>query len=171
MAFPCPVRVQPLTTMRVGIWMLTLHFKYAGVFECLRQETLAFGIQSVLFQLGFFRTKIMDPANVKADPTAGIEDYSELSKLVLGFVGQMNGNQPGDPQKAVKIMIDVVKSEGVWEGKEIPERLPLGPDVLEKIRGKYTKYLDFCKEHETLIASTDLVGPERGDMRTVVKGD
>ncbi|KAF4626142.1 hypothetical protein G7Y89_g12021 [Cudoniella acicularis] len=146
-------------------------FALEGVFECLRQETTSFGIQSVLFQLGFFRTKIMDPANIKAqgDPASAIADYTELNTIIGGFVGQMNGNQPGDPEKAVKIMIDVVKGEGVAEGKEIPERLPLGPDVLGKIRDKYTKYLEFCTEWENVIASTDIEGDDKGSMRTVVK--
>lgn len=145
--------------------------KPTGVFECFRQETSSFGIRSVLFQLGFFRTKIMDPANFKVDPSSAIGDYSELSNIVNGFVGKMNGNQPGDPQKAVTIMIDIVKGEGVGEGKEMPERLPIGPDILEKIRARYTNYLKVCDKWETVIKSTDLDDDERGAMRTVVVGD
>jgi hypothetical protein len=162
--FPFSVSAQPLPTMRVRNMVANV---FILICRCIRVSPARDA--RLWHSVCPLPTRLFP--NVKADPTAGIEDYSELSKLVLGFVGQMNGNQPGDPQQAVKIMIDVVKSEGVWEGKEIPERLPLGPDVLEKIRGKYTKYLDFCKEHETLITSTDLVGPEKGNMRTVVNGD
>jgi len=146
-------------------------FALEGVFECLRQETASFGIKSVLFQLGFFRTKIMDPANFKTDPdpSSAIDDYAELNTIVGGFVGQMNGNQPGDPKKAVNIMVDVVKGEGVAEGKEMPERLPLGSDILAKIKDKYTKYLEVCTEWEGVITSTDIEGEERGGARTDVK--
>jgi len=133
-------------------------------------ETAAFGIRSLLFQLGFFRTKIMDPGNVKVDsnPASAIADYADLNALVGGFVQQMNNNQPGDPQKAVKIMVDVVKGEGVAEGKSVPERLPLGSDILGKIRAKYTNYLEVCDEWESVIKSTDLEGEEKGTMRTEV---
>ena len=116
---------------------------------------MAMGVQAVLFQLGFFRTKIMDPRNLKGEAPS-IDDYKELNTVVGDFVGGMNGNQPGDPVKAVNIMIDVIKSEGVAAGKPMPERLPLGPDVLAKIRDKYTAYLEVCKEWEDVIASTDI---------------
>ena len=53
-------------------------------------------------------------------------------------------------------MVDVVKSEGVAAGKPMPERLPLGADILAKIRNKYTTYLEVCKEWESVIASTDM---------------
>lgn len=113
----------------------------------------------------------MDPGNFKTDPNpaSAIEDYLPLNTIVAGFVGQMNGNQPGDPQKAVTIMIDVVKSEGVAEGKELPARLPLGSDIFEKLIVKHTQGLEVLKEWGELIKGTDIEGEEKGDMRTVVK--
>ncbi|EPE37067.1 NAD(P)-binding Rossmann-fold containing protein [Glarea lozoyensis ATCC 20868] len=140
------------------------------VFECLRLETASFGITSILFQLGFFRTKIMDPGNlgVNLDPDAAIPDYAELNQIVGGFVAQMDKNQPGDPVKAVDVMVDVVRKEGVAQGREIPERFPLGSDVLGKIRAKYTRYLGVCDEWEDVIRGTDLEGVERGEARVNV---
>ncbi|MCJ1439399.1 hypothetical protein MMC27_008793 [Xylographa pallens] len=111
--------------------------------------------EAVLFQLGFFRTKVMDSGNVKAEAPS-IDDYKELNTVVADFAGGMNGDQPGDPEKSVNIMIDVVKGEGVAAGKPMPERLPLGPDVLAKIRDKYTAYLEICKEWKIVIVSTDI---------------
>jgi len=113
----------------------------------------------------------MDPSNIKTAPdtSSAIDDYAELNNIVGGFVSQMNGNQPGDPKKAVKVMVDVIRGEGVAEGKEMPERLPLGPDILAKIKDKYTKYLEFCNEWEDVIASTDIEGDQKGDARTGVK--
>ncbi|EHK96379.1 putative Uncharacterized oxidoreductase yusZ [Glarea lozoyensis 74030] len=145
-------------------------FALEGVFECLRLETASFGITSILFQLGFFRTKIMDPGNlgVNLDPDAAIPDYAELNQIVGGFVAQMDKNQPGDPVKAVDVMVDVVRKEGVAQGREIPERFPLGSDVLGKIRAKYTRYLGVCDEWEDVIRGTDLEGVERGEARVNV---
>lgn len=115
----------------------------------------------------------MDPNNFKTDPNPAsiIEDYVPLNTIVAGFVGQMNGNQPGDPQKAVNVMIDVVKGEGVAEGKEVPARLPLGSDIFEKLKEKHTQGLEVLKEWGELIISTDIEGDEKGSMRTVVKED
>lgn len=118
---------------------------------------MSLGIQSVIFELGQFRTKIMDPSNLKTEVSA-IADYDELNKAMSGYVDAINNREPGDPIKAVNIMIDVVKSEGVATGKAIPERLLLGRDVLEKIRKKYTSFLEACTEWEDVITSTDCKG-------------
>ena len=97
----------------------------------------------------------MDPGNVKfrADP---IEDYKPIRDAVAQFVHGINGNQPGDPKKAVDIMIDFVKEEGVAEGKALPERLPLGPDVLATLRKKAVNNLAICNEWEDVIRSTNI---------------
>jgi hypothetical protein len=112
----------------------------------------------------------MDPGNlgVSNDPSGSIPDYAELNQIVGGFVQQMDKNQPGDPVKAVNVMIDVIKKEGIAEGREIPERLPLGTDILGKIRAKYTRYLKVCDEWEDVIGGTDIEGGEKGDMRVNV---
>jgi hypothetical protein len=121
----------------------------------LRQEAGHLGIRPVIFELGFFRTKIMDPKNVRFR-TNNFSDYDPIREAVGGFVQQMNGNQPGDPAKAVSIMIDVVKGEGVAQGKAFPNRLPLGPDCLATMRKAREADLTLCNEWEDVIKSTDL---------------
>ncbi|KAH8590717.1 hypothetical protein B0O99DRAFT_598750 [Bisporella sp. PMI_857] len=122
------------------------------------------------FSVVFSAPKSWTPANLRVDldPSNSIAEYAPLNTIVGGFVQQMNGNQPGDGQKAVAVMIDVVKGEGIAEGKEIPERLPLGSDILEKLKNKYTRALEVCREWEGLIASTDIEGDEKGDARSLV---
>ncbi|KAJ4356848.1 uncharacterized protein N0V89_004885 [Didymosphaeria variabile] len=129
-------------------------FALEGWYECLKQETDHLGIKSVIFELGFFRTKIMDPANVKlrSEP---IDDYKPIRDGVAQFVQSINGHQPGDPEKAVRIIIDVVKEEGVAQGKPLPERLPLGPDCLTTLRKKAVSNLTICNEWEDVIRSTN----------------
>ncbi|KUJ11125.1 uncharacterized protein LY89DRAFT_722981 [Mollisia scopiformis] len=107
---------------------------------------------------------------IAGEPGAGAYCASKFA-LEAGLWSKMNGNQPGDPQKAVNMMIDVVKGEGVTEGKEMPDRLPLGRDVLGKIRERYQRHLEVCEEWEGVICSTDFEGEERGDVRTVVVGE
>lgn len=66
--------------------------------------------------------------------------------------------EPGDPEKAVEVMLDVVKGEGVAEGKDTPFRLPLGSDGLEVMRAKCSGTLKVCEEWEAMIKSTDFGG-------------
>jgi len=97
----------------------------------------------------------MDPNNVKTFRANPIADYDDTRSLVAQFVQSVNGNQPGDPKKAVEVMLDVVKGEGVAEGKVMPERLPLGPDVLTTVRKRCVGHLSICNEWEDVIRSTN----------------
>lgn len=122
--------------------------------ECLQQETAPFAIQSVIFELGYYKTKIMS-LTVKT-AALRISDHEELDKAISGFVAATNGNQPGDPRKLVERIIDVVKSEGMAAGKPIPQRLPIGRDSMAAIKKKCEATLKLCEEWETLITSTDI---------------
>jgi hypothetical protein len=119
----------------------------------LKQETTHLGIKSIIFELGLFRTRIMDPRNIKfrSNPIA---DYDEIRNGVIQFVQGINGNQPGDPKKAVEIILDIVREEGVAKGKTIPERLPLGSDCLTTMRKRALGNLAICDEWEDVILST-----------------
>jgi NAD(P)-dependent dehydrogenase (short-subunit alcohol dehydrogenase family) len=125
-----------------------------GVAESMKLETETFGIRSHLFQLGHFRTKLLNTNNFKPVPQT-IDAYNALNDMIYGFLSQADSNQPGDPEKAVNIMIDIVKEEGVAKGKSQPLRLPIGKDALATLRNKYVKYLDLCNEWEGVISSTD----------------
>ncbi|KAF2266462.1 hypothetical protein CC78DRAFT_578163 [Lojkania enalia] len=103
---------------------------WLGWYEALKQEALLFGIAALLFEPGFFRTKIMAPGNVK----------------LRSFVQGTDGNHTGDPQKAVKIMVDVVKGEGGVEGKQIPLKLPI-----EMVRARCKESLKMSGEWESIV--------------------
>jgi hypothetical protein len=126
-----------------------------GWYECLKLETANLGIKNIIFELGYFRTKVMHPDNVKLRSTP-IADYDDLRNGVVQLIKSVSGNQPGDPKKAVEIMVDVVKGEGVAEGKSTPDRLPLGPDCLDTMRKKANGNLAICNEWEDVISSTNV---------------
>lgn len=127
----------------------------SGMVECLQQETSHFGIKSVIFEPGYYLTKIMSPTNVKAH-ACQIPDYADISKAIEGFVAATNNNQPGDPRKLVERIIDVIKSEGMAAGKPIPPRLPIRRDAMTTMRKKHEATLKLCEDWEALITSTDL---------------
>jgi hypothetical protein len=96
----------------------------------------------------------MSPGRLKfSDQT--IEDYAEMDAYVAKLLSGIDMNQPGDPKKAVKIMVDIVRGEGVGSQKTIPARLPLGRDVLQVIRKKCRDTLAICDEWDQVIESTD----------------
>jgi NAD(P)-dependent dehydrogenase (short-subunit alcohol dehydrogenase family) len=129
-------------------------FALEGWYECLKQETAQFGIKSIIFEPGLFRTKMMDAKNIKFRQDS-IADYDDLRNIVKQYVQGLTGNQPGDAKKAVEIMVDVVRGEGAAEGKELPQRLPLGPDCLALMRKIAVGNLAICNEWEDVIRSTN----------------
>jgi hypothetical protein len=139
---------------------------FTGIAESLKLETEAFGIRSHLFQIGHFRTKLLNSKNFKAVPRS-VDVYKDTNNMIFSFLDQADNNQPGDPDKAVNIMIDIVKKEGVAEGKTEPLRLPLGKDALSTLRNKYTKYLELVNEWEDVITSTDYDIPDVKASSTV----
>jgi hypothetical protein len=84
-----------------------------------------------------------------------VSDYDEMRKGLTEFLHGADGNQPGDPEKGIKVMIDVIKGEGVAEGKKWTERLPLGPDALDAMRNASDGYLAICNEWKDVVSSTN----------------
>jgi len=75
-----------------------------------------------------FRTPVLNPApgNAKATSTSKFEDYAGVVAAAQGIRASLDCNQPGDPKKAVELMIDLVKGEGCAADKTVPLRLPIG---------------------------------------------
>ena len=69
---------------------------------------------------------------------------------------EINGHQPGDPVKGVKVMVDVVRGEGVAAGRPTPIVLPLGTDSFETIKAVCDTTVENLYAWEDVIKSTDL---------------
>ncbi|KAF2655313.1 NAD(P)-binding protein [Lophiostoma macrostomum CBS 122681] len=130
-------------------------FALEGFYECLKQEIAHLNIQTLIFEPGLHRSKIMHPENLRFKKSGDVGDYDALRDGVAEYLENINGKQPGDPEKAVRIIIDVVKGEGVAEGKEKPERLPIGEDALDDMTKKYTAGLKICQDWEATIGHTE----------------
>jgi hypothetical protein len=122
--------------------------------ESLASETAHLGIKTLLIEPGRFRTKLLSQGNVKTVASA-IPDYIEFSKNLLSGLAMEDGNQPGDTEKLVKIVVDLVKKEGVAQGKTVPFRMPLGSDCFDDIKTKCEETLKILSEWESVIKSTD----------------
>lgn len=63
-------------------------------------------------------------------PEQQLEDYALTSGQMLTWIQEMDGNQPGDPDKAAAAMLKVVESDNP------PLRLALGADAVGAIEEK-----------------------------------
>lgn len=142
--FPPPLLSQLPLTAR---WRI-------GIVESLNQETSHLGIKTLLIEPGRFRTKLLSSRNMKA-VSSSIPDYADFSKTLLEDMAQADQMQPGDPTRLVEIVLDLVRREGVAEGKEIPLRFPLGSDCYDLVKEKCEETLKLMKEWEPIIKSTD----------------
>lgn len=111
----------------VGYYNAT-KFAVNGFSEALQKEVKPLGINVIIVQPSGFRT---DWAGRSAnDATEKIGDYSETSGAVQANIRGYSGNQPGDPVRAAKAMIEAVEAENP------PHHLLLGVAALKGARQK-----------------------------------
>lgn len=111
----------------VGFYNAT---KYAvdGFSEALSKEVSPLGIKVTIIAPSGFRT---DWAGRSAkDTTVKIDDYASTAGKNAGDIRGYSGNQPGDPVRAAKAMIQVTETE------QPPLRLLLGVAALKGARAK-----------------------------------
>ncbi|KAJ5645944.1 hypothetical protein N7490_002316 [Penicillium lividum] len=126
-----------------------------GLVPNLAVEVASFGIRTSILTFGYFRTEVMSPENMKFGATNPQPEYEELNNLIKLGLSAQNGNQPGDPRKACELVIEAVRGEGRCAGKELPLRLPVGPDALSCIRASCTERLELCDEWDAISSQTD----------------
>jgi len=108
----------------------------------------------MLVEPGYFRTKLLTAGNAEKIETK-FKEYEEVTTKLYEVMNQVSEKQPGDPEKGVDIILDVVRGEGKAAGRDIPERLLLGPDVVEVVRKKCEDTLKLVKGWEELGRSTN----------------
>lgn len=127
---------------------------HPGAVECLSKELALFApdLKVLIVEPGYFATRAFSNISHVA-PHVG--DYKDFNTAVQTYEKGLVGNEPGDPTKAVALVIELAKSNGVWQGKRVPLRIPLGTDGWTKIRGKCEETLKICEEWEEVAKSTD----------------
>lgn len=104
-----------------GIYCAT-KFAVAGLSESLAHEARTFGVNVTVVYPGYFRTNFLTSDSL-AVPTNQIEAYADVRESQKAHQESINGNQPGDPEKAVAALISVAESENP------PINLFLGEDA------------------------------------------
>lgn len=108
----------------------------------------------LIIEPGYFRTKAFSNIN-HVEPL--VADYAQFNAGVRQIEASVVGNEPGDADKAVACMIELVKGTGVAEGKTVPLRMPMGTDGWERIKAKCEETLNICNEWEDVAKGTDYV--------------
>ena len=107
-----------------------------------------------MIEPGRFRTKLLSPTNLQsAKPQTS--DYLQFSADLSASLDREDSAQPGDPQKLVTIILDLIRGENGAKGKVLPFRIPLGIDVFDDIKEKCNRTLQTLEEWKDVIRSTD----------------
>ncbi|KAL7619924.1 hypothetical protein AAE478_010471 [Parahypoxylon ruwenzoriense] len=132
-------------------------FALEGMVECLSKELaiLTPGIKVLIIEPGYFGTRAF--RNVNFAPLRNANDYSQFHAGGRAHVAGVIDNEPGDPEKAVDRMIELVNGTGMAAGKTVPVRVPLGSDGWGRIKAKCEETLKICEEWEDVARSTDRV--------------
>ncbi|NJP91817.1 SDR family NAD(P)-dependent oxidoreductase [Nonomuraea sp. FMUSA5-5] len=109
-------------------------FALEGWSEALAGEVAPFGIRVMLvepsrFRTGFNRGDVLE----FAEPSA---TYRDLLADVRADMAGTDGRQEGDPVRAAEIIVSLA------HGDEVPLRLPLGREAVERISRAYRRGLD-----------------------------
>ncbi|RDW66908.1 hypothetical protein BP5796_09657 [Coleophoma crateriformis] len=130
-----------------------------GYGKTLQQEVAQFGIRTVIFNIGYIRTKLTSTPKVSVPED---DEYRSIFERFLEASATIPGNEPGDPKKCAERIVDVMKGEGMASGKPMPSQVPLGSDVLATVKETCEAMLKTCEEWKDLIKSTDFEGPKQG---------
>jgi NAD(P)-dependent dehydrogenase (short-subunit alcohol dehydrogenase family) len=131
----------------VGIYCST-KFAVAGFTEALASEVKELGISATVVYPGYFRTEFLSGDSM-VGPKNQIDDYAGARASVKAHEEEINGNQPGDPEKAVAVLIKMAEEEYT------PVHLFLGKDAFDMAQDKIETMTKNLEEYKAISVSTD----------------
>ncbi|TFK47028.1 short chain dehydrogenase [Heliocybe sulcata] len=145
------------------------------VSEALNVELQPFNVRSICFDFGWFNTELAHPDRL-APLTQRIPDYKQKaedwnsltrsahfhyvshgSRLTrASLLPEYYQNLPGDPVKAGKLLVQVIRGEGVASGKAVPSRFAVGADAYGVIKDDAVTSAERLEAWRDVSASTDV---------------
>jgi NAD(P)-dependent dehydrogenase (short-subunit alcohol dehydrogenase family) len=123
-------------------------FAVEGISEGLAIEVKPFGIKVTSVAPGLFSTDFVSADSYQSSALV-LDAYKDTVGVVRARVGQLNGNQPGDPRKLAAVIVKLADSENP------PLHLPIGPDAIKSFRDKTTQMTKDVEEWESISTSTN----------------
>lgn len=130
-----------------GIYCAT-KFAVAALTESLAAEGKPFGVKTTVVYPGYFRTDFLSKDSVGL-PKNPFAEYEEARQSQALHQNQINGNQPGDPEKLADALIKIVRDENP------PLHLFLGQDAYNLAAEKIAAVQKDLENWKSLTTSTD----------------
>lgn len=130
-----------------GIYCAT-KFAVVGFTEALAAEVKEFGVNATVVYPGYFRTDFLTGGSLRT-PKTEFDAYTVARKLQVAHEQDINGNQPGDPEKGALAFIELAAMENP------PVHLVLGSDAFEIAGNKLNTLQNEISEYKNLSISTD----------------
>ena len=115
-------------------------------------EVAQFGIRVLLAIPGGFRTSQLHTPYMKRHHIADYDGYREDA---LQELTERWKKAQGDPAKAMEVLVDVVREQGMAEGMELPSWLLLGRPTFSCARDHCDKLLRLTEEWEEVSKDLD----------------
>jgi NAD(P)-dependent dehydrogenase (short-subunit alcohol dehydrogenase family) len=125
----------------------SVKFAIIGLSESLAEEVKHLGVKVTVVAPGFFRTSFLDKGSDMYAKNR-IAEYNTAE--VEAWMQRMAGKQQGDPQKAVRLLVDITLE------KNPPLHLILGPDAYQIKVEKAKADEEEVEKWKTLTFSTNL---------------
>lgn len=123
-------------------------FAVEGLSESLTEEVKPFGIKVTVVSPGYFRTNFLNSTSLSVSANR-INDYVRVREVHAMHEQEINGNQPGDPDKAAGVMIAVA------EQQEPLLHLFLGKDAYQLADAKIELVKKDMEQIRSLATATD----------------
>jgi NAD(P)-dependent dehydrogenase (short-subunit alcohol dehydrogenase family) len=128
-------------------------FGVEGWMESLTPEVEPFGIRTMIVEPGYFRTELLQPESTTFAELS-IEDYAERTAQIIPAWQAMNGQQPGDPAKLARALIQLAGSNNP------PLRWVAGADAVLAAEQKARTLLSQVEAQRTLSTSLSHEGTQ-----------
>ncbi|MBT2501701.1 SDR family NAD(P)-dependent oxidoreductase [Curtobacterium sp. ISL-83] len=122
-------------------------FAVEGFTEALRGEVAELGIAAGVVEPGDFRTDFLDGTSLTASAPLAAYDATVVAQM-RGLSGAANHQQPGDPAKAARIVVEAVESGA------FPERLFVGIEAIDTVSAKLDRVRGEVERQRTVASST-----------------
>ena len=135
-----------------GIYCAT-KFAVAGLTESYAAEVQEFGVQASVVYPGYFRTDFLTSGSL-GTPQQPLAAYQAVRDSQEAHEQQINGNQPGDPEKAAAALLQLSETE------HQPLHIFLGADAYDMAGQKIALVQQQMQQWQELSTSTGLVAAQ-----------
>ncbi|KAI0437524.1 serine 3-dehydrogenase [Xylaria telfairii] len=122
--------------------------------EALCSEVAHLGVGVVAIEPGYTRTNFLTPGH-QVRAVKVIEDLAKGIDPTIKALSAYSLKQPGDPDKAAQLIIEVLTKSGRCTGCVLPRRLLIGEDAYKIVSGHVEAHQKSWKAWENLATATN----------------